>query len=209
MIERSKINKDSYELAIGYSYFITIRLADSIPVRIVRQLKDDYQYRVSFIERELPQEKDLLIALERKKYFAKYDHQLDQYIEPNSILYHEDAIECLKNALHEKDNVWYHLHTYSILPNHVHILLDNLMEIDGVHHAKPISEILTYLKKKSSYDIQRTMAVNRTIWQKENYTHSISTENEWLNIASYVSTNPVKADLVRSWRDWKHTYVKE
>lgn len=203
-------NPSSLEIAIGYSYFITIRIADSLPMHIVKQLKDDYQYRVSIIEKELPEAKDVLIELEKKKYFGKFDQQLDQRIDSTCIFHNRKAINCLKNVLQEKSGIWYEVPAYSILPNHIHLLMDTSVQYQSDNQIiKEIPEILSYIKKKTAYDIQTELSINRIIWQKENYFHKISNEKEWMNVASYILTNPVKAGLVRSWKSWEHSYLRE
>ena len=205
----NKGNPSSLEIAIGYAYFVTVRIADSLPMHIVKQLKDDYQYRVSIIEKELPEAKDVLIELEKKRYFGKFDQQLDQRIDSSSIFHNRKAIDCFKNVLEEKRGVWYELHAYSILPNHVHFLIDTSIQYQADNQIiKGIPEILSYIKKKAAYDIQTELSINRIIWQKENYFHKISNEREWMNVASYILTNPVKAGLVRSWKNWEHSYLK-
>lgn len=201
------VKNTSYtELAVDYSYFITIRIADSLPLNVIQQLKDDYQYRVSIIEKELPEQKDALIHLERKKYFGKFDHQLDQSMHSNSIFHQSRAANILKEILHEKDEDWYHLHAYSILPNHVHLLLDTSCQKE---EEIDVNEILSHIKKKSSFKIQNELNLQDSIWQYENYYHKIPSVKEWMNIASYILTNPVKADLCNTWDKWEHSYLRE
>lgn len=210
MTRPSYKNKPSLDIAIGYSYFVTIRIADSLPMHIVKQLKDDYQYRVSIIEKELPEAKDILIELEKKKYFGKFDQQLDQRIDSNAIFHNRKAIDCLKTVMEEKNGEWYNLHSYTILPNHIHFLIDTSVQYDTDNNSvKELPEILSYIKKKSTYEIQKELSINRTIWQKENYFHKIMNEREWMNVASYILTNPVKAELVKSWESWEHSYLRE
>ncbi len=203
----SKYTHD-FNSVVNHSYLVTIRTADSIPIPVVNQLKGDYQYRISIIEKELPDVKDQLIPLEKKKYFGKFDHQLDKRIQANDLFFHERAIQILRDAIHLKDGDWYDVHAYSILPNHTHLLIDINKQNEMGEEQKDISSIISHIKKVTNAQIQKELGITNSIWQKENYYHKTPNIKEWMNIASYILTNPVKADLVKNWDKWEYSYLK-
>jgi REP element-mobilizing transposase RayT len=48
-----------------------------------------------------------------------------------------------------------------------------------------------------------------TFWEAESYDHQVRDQGEYLRIIKYVIENPVKACLVRNWRDWEWTWVAD
>lgn len=53
--------------------------------------------------------------------------------------------------------------------------------------------------------------LNRTgnsFWQAESYDHVIRDADELEKVIRYTLYNPVKAELVKDWRDWPHSYCK-
>ena len=76
------------------------------------------------------------------------------------------------------------IEAYSILPNHLHLLL-RLEETDAPN-APTISRIL----KKTKEFVTR--AHGRSIWQRGFHDHVIRSEQEYLNAWNYVTYNPAK-----------------
>ena len=62
---------------IGACFFVTFRLGDSLPQHIVRVLKDRLKLETQKLAREKPDGYKSKIYNLKKKYFNKYDHQLD------------------------------------------------------------------------------------------------------------------------------------
>ncbi|HUR98602.1 MAG TPA: hypothetical protein VMZ26_11110 [Pyrinomonadaceae bacterium] len=42
-----------------------------------------------------------------------------------------------------------------------------------------------------------------SFWEAESYDHEVADDEEFNRIVRYVLNNPVKAGLVKDWRDWK------
>ena len=82
----------------------------------------------------------------------------------------------------------YRLGAFVLMANHVHVLL--LPRI-------PPSQLLKSLKGYTAREANRLL--NRTgepFWQRESYDHWVRNEAEWIRIAGYIESNPVKAGLV-------------
>ncbi len=76
------------------------------------------------------------------------------------------------------------IETYSILPNHVHLLL-RLEATDG-----PYPPTVSRIMKKTKEYVTRIYG--RSVWQKGFHDHVIRNEQEYLNAWNYVMYNPAK-----------------
>jgi putative transposase len=85
------------------------------------------------------------------------------------------------------------------MPNHVHVVL-----IVKLEHS--LIEILQKIKGSTSRYCNLALKRSGKFWQHESYDHSIRS-NEFERIVAYVLNNPVKACLVKEWKDWPWTYL--
>ena len=89
----------------------------------------------------------------------------------------------------------YELRAYSIMANHVHVLL--------LPKVLP-SRFLQSLKGSTAREVNRHL--NRTgepFWQAESYDHWVRDTAELERIAAYIESNPVKAGLVSKPEDYR------
>ena len=76
------------------------------------------------------------------------------------------------------------IETYSILPNHLHLLL----RLDPT--AAPNPPTVSRIIKKMKEYVTRTWG--KPVWQRGFYDHVIRSEQEYLNAWNYVTFNPAK-----------------
>jgi REP-associated tyrosine transposase len=65
------------------------------------------------------------------------------------------------------------------------------------------------LKGFTAWECNRALGRKGTFWQQESYDHVIRDSAEFQRIVRYVLNNPVKAGLVKDWREWKWNYRRE
>lgn len=207
---------------IGATFFITFRLADSLPQSILWKLKKEFKEKVKTLKQENPSNLEDLIYEEQKRYFAKYDNQLD--IEPygKCWLKQKDIASQVIEQMTKLDGSLYDLQAYTIMPNHVHLLIDTMTQLVDENnfylHELPLNfaslgDIMQRIKGASSYlsNIILKEQIGHKILpflQKESFDHYVRDENEWRNIVAYILNNPVKAGLVDNWEDWEFSYCK-
>jgi putative transposase len=209
---------------IGASFFVTFRLADSLPQKVVQALKLELNDAIKQLEKDKPKNYKQLIRNEKKRFFSKYDEQLDHKPYGNCDLQKTEIATIVQEQLHRFDNDLYELVYYSIMPNHVHILIDTAIQvteyemIDGVatpfwseelpKDFKELDEIMRRIKGASAYYCNKILKkTGQPFWQKDSYDHFVRNKKEWYNIINYILQNPVKAGLAKQWQDWKFTYV--
>ncbi len=102
----------------GAAHFVTYRLANTLPAYVIEELRLKKQQLLN-------QPTDLSPAEHRrdvnKVLFAAYESYLDNLRDVDWL--REPRIAAmLRQNLYYHDGSKYHLHAYSIMPNHVHVL---------------------------------------------------------------------------------------
>ena len=161
-------------------YFITFRLADSLPQSILQERK----------QRVLKEQDPMS--------FSELDRHLDQGHGP--LWLREPPIaDIVKEALHYRDGKDYLLHAYTIMPNHVH------MEITLGNNLN-LFEVLQSLKRHTARQCNKILNRTGPFWQHESYDHVIR-DGEFGRIVFYILRNPIKAGLSRTFKGWPYSYV--
>ena len=85
----------------GASYFVTYRLAGSIPKAVLERLKtewEDFGRKLLQVKNEIKRIE--IIRKERKKYFKKYDETLDKILSGPVWLKNEKVASLISEAIH-------------------------------------------------------------------------------------------------------------
>ncbi len=103
--------------------------------------------------------------------------------------------EMTDNALRYFDSVRYLLHTWVVMPNHVHVLLtpNNGFTLAGILHSWK-----SFTSKEANKILQRA----GTFWQAESFDRYIRDETHFKRAWEYIEQNPVKAGLCEKAEDW-------
>ncbi len=161
-------------------YFVTFRLADTLPRAVIEERA-----------RRALKEHDGMT-------FTQLDGYLGQGHGP--LWLKEPAIaEIVKEALHYRDGKEYLLHAYTIMPNHVHMVITLGNQLN-------LFEVLQSLKSHTARQCNIILVRSGTFWQHESYDHVIR-DGEFGRIVFYILRNPVKAGLVKTFREWPYYYV--
>ncbi len=180
-------------------YFVTFRLAGSIPESLMKQLHFERERELHLIEK-LGNVNEELHRKTQKRYFAKYDRLLDHPKNGPHWLRDEAVAKCIQHNIHRLEETNYTVWAYTIMSNHVHVLFT----LD--RSTKKLHEVMQLLKGRSSIECNRILGRSGSFWQGESYDHVVR-ENEFGRIVQYILLNPVKAGLVARWQDWPWTYL--
>ena len=183
----------------GATYAVTFHLTDSIPTAAW----DDYRNRKEALFAKL----DRLISQgdTRKSpaTFMAIQAEIaalqDQIIEP---VLHQSHGECflkrpeiarlVMDAMKHFDGDHYILHAFSIMPNHVHAIIQPR---DG----QPLAKILHSWKSFTAKRANELLGKNGEFWQEEYYDHIIRDGEDFRNQVRYVLENPAKGSASREW----------
>ena len=159
------------------TYFVTFRLRDSLPLEVVRNLIADRAHLV----------RKCANATERARLDAAFALRLDKELDrAHGSCVLRDHAELIANALKHFDGRRYDLHAWCVMPNHVHVLV-------RVHYGRDVPTILHSWKSFTAHAIGQGV-----IWQREYFDRIIRSEQDYVNTANYIRSNPAKAGIT----DW-------
>ena len=107
----------------GATFFVTFRLASSLPKEVVLQLKEEQSKNERLLYKVKDEtERKKKINDQRKLYFGKFDKILDNATSGPCWLNEERIVKVVANAIRFHDKKEYDLLAYCIMPNHVHLV---------------------------------------------------------------------------------------
>lgn len=89
----------------------------------------------------------------------------------------------------------YQLHSWVIMPNHVHLLLTPEVSL-----SRLLGSMKAATARRANALLKRT---GRAFWQDESYDHLVRSRDEFQRIWRYVENNPVAAGLAARPEDYK------
>ena len=88
----------------------------------------------------------------------------------------------------------YNLHSYSVMPNHVHLLVTPKLQVQKITRA-----LKGVTARKANDLLHRT---GLPFWQDESFDHWVRDEGEFYRLKRYIERNSVKGLLVRTPEEW-------
>ena len=196
----------------GYAYFVTIRLANTIPKQVYNQIKENYNSELNRIIGYDNKEKKYEEYKTLQNYvFKKYETVLDKADFGRKWLQNEEIAKLVSSALFHNDSKKYDLIAFTIMPNHVHIIIRPFeKEIFKLGESKSkqymLIQIIGNIKSYTATKANKTLKRQGAFWQHESYDHVIRDERELKKIVEYILNNPVKAKLCESPDEWRRSY---
>ncbi len=197
----------------GQTYFVTWNLHGSIPVKALARYTSEldlYKSQIKFLEQQKPVPSEiekirLGYQLVRRQYIKAYDDLLDTKKNPAIDLSKPENLEIMFSSLQFWEGKKLQNLAFTVMPNHVHWVV-KLFEKDSFGKPVYLQDILQSVKRHSSNKINKAEKRSGKLWQKESFDTTIRNEKHLYNAIKYTLNNPVKAELVNDWRDWKGTW---
>ena len=98
----------------------------------------------------------------------------------------KQVAETIKYIVCKYNNI--EIDSYIIMPNHIHLIIQNTGEGGTSPLHKIITEIKTYTTKKYN-ELNKTQQLK--LWQRNYYEHVIRSEKEYYKILEYIENNPI------------------
>ena len=162
----------------GKDIFITRRLYGSLPAILKAPRRED----------------------SAGKRFRTYDRVLDLAGVGPLWLRGPRVAECVIAALRKAEmEEMFLLHSYVVMANHVHVLLEPKF---------PIARITQIIKGSTAREANCILGrMGMRFWQEESFDHWIRNEPERGRVQAYIERNPVIAGLVQSPEEWPWSSV--
>ncbi|MFL6505761.1 MAG: class I tRNA ligase family protein [Candidatus Udaeobacter sp.] len=168
----------------GKTYFVTFRLADSIPATKLSQLEDERQVWLNA-------NPEPWTAEQRHAYYERFSAKIDEWLDAGSgscVLKDERAAKVVADALLHFDGERYDLGAWIVMPNHVHVVVTPR---DG----RDIGDILHSWKSFTAHKINDLFGRTGQFWQHESYDHIVRNEQALYKIQEYIDRNAEKAGI--------------
>lgn len=205
----------------GATFFVTFRLADSLPHNVVRQWNQERQWLAHLARTNATYYAQVKRDFERA-WFAKFESLLDGSTVGPIWLNDERVASRVAESLHYRHGKVYRLDAFTIMPNHVHTVIKPLTigRAEGMHshfetarkesadsvEYHSLAAIMHSLKGYTAFEANQLLGRQGEFWAHESFDHWIRDDDEWQRIVAYVLNNPLKAGYVERRRDWKWNY---
>ncbi len=168
----------------GATYFVTFRLADSLPRAVVARLRAEQEAHLQ----ALPHPVTAADLDEAKALFsAKIEAQLDAG--RGACVLREAAVaEIVATTLRHRHGEDYWLGDFVIMPNHVHAIVMPGERFD-------LAKIVGAWKSVAAHRINPLLKRSGTLWQEETFDHIVRDAAHLRRFEIYVQDNPAKAGL--------------
>lgn len=160
-------------------YFVTFRLADSIPQTKLQFWRYQYEQWLAANPRpHSPQQVEQAKALTIRKAERFLDRGFGQCVLREACC--QDSVE---SVLRNRDGTDYALGDFVIMPNHVHVLFR------PVGRCK-LGTLVGPWRSISAKEINRHLARQGTLWQPEPFDHIVRSAETLARFRRYIESNP-------------------
>ncbi len=171
-------------------YFVTFRLADSLPQDLLKQFRKERQLLESAGRARTARPPDSARLERLRGLLRKAERWLDRGL---GQCYMRDPriASIVADAIRHFEGKRYQVLAWCVMPNHVHVVFSPLGE-----HC--LQDIVHSWKSYSAHAANHLLGRSGHFWQREYFDHLVRNEASLLKIIRYVQENPARAGL----RDW-------
>lgn len=165
--------------------FVTYRLADSLPKTKLTELKAELGH-LSEKQREV----------ERRK-------RIEEWLDAGMgccALAHPDVAQYVQNSFLHFHGERYHLHAWCIMPNHVHVLIEPLIDLATIVQGWKSYSARWVLGKNKQLSLK--IPFSKQLWMREYWDRYIRDAGHYQRAVEYIHQNPVKAGLCNAAEAW-------
>ena len=165
-------------------YFVTWRLADSLPREKLERWNEDRAVWNRLHPRPWDEDTEF-------EYHKKFSTAVDNWLDAGNgccVLRNPDLAAIVFDVLLHFDGKRYAMETFVVMPNHVHVLFRLL----APHH---LESVVQSWKGFSARQINRQLGKDGRLWQPDYWDRLIRNEGHWLKCLEYIQENPIKAKL--------------
>jgi putative transposase len=182
----------------GASYFVTFRLADSLPKAVLLNFEREKAERLRRLRHF--KSRGETINDSEEEIARDFARKVERYLDRGVGACHlrgPDIADVVANAMRHFHESRYVLHEWVVMPNHVHVIVWPMP-----NHL--LSDILKSWKQFTSRRAKKILHLGEEpFWQPESYDHWIRNDEERARTARYIRNNPVTAGLCARPEDWK------
>jgi REP element-mobilizing transposase RayT len=183
----------------GATYFVTFRLADSIPPHALGQWRDE---RAAWL-RTHPEPWDSKIESE---YHRRFSGALEQWLDQGHggcLLRRPDCAKVVAETLRHFEGERVVMISFVVMPNHVHAVFVQNPEW-------PLEKLIRSWKGFAARQINKLLERSGSFWQRDYFDRLVRDDQHFANCVRYVRRNPEKARLTQDeFVLWESDLAKE
>jgi hypothetical protein len=163
----------------GVTYFVTFRLADSLPTQKLATLKEE---KKRWLALNPPPHKESQI----KEYHRNFSQPIHEWLDAgygSCVLVQPEVFRLVNRSLSFFNGQRYVLGEHVVMPNHVHALVRPLANHD-------LDRILHSWKSFSANQINKLIGSHGPVWHRESFDHIVRTASQLARIEQYIRDNP-------------------
>ncbi len=164
--------------------FITFRLHDSVPAEVIERWKQELHWT----EGTAPDSKEAVTLRKRIEQYEDAGHGI-------CYLRDERIARLVQDALLQFDGQRYRLIAWCIMPNHVHLLIEQMP-------GHSLSKIVQSWKSFAAHKANELLGRSGPFWMPDYFDRFIRDEKHFSAVVEYIRQNPVKAGLVDEPEKW-------
>ena len=180
----------------GASYFVTFRLAGTLPRDVLIKFKTERDAILS----QAQAAKRPLTWHEKEELFRWYSSRVDKYLDASHgdcWLSRPEIASVVANAIRFHAGQRFDLLAWVVMPNHIHAVL-------RPHVNWTLSQILKSWKGFTAREANQLLKrTGNTFWQVESYDHQLRDDHDSYRCCRYTTMNPVTAGLCKAPEDWR------
>ena len=177
--------------APGIAQGITFRLADSVPGKVIERWREEIRFSRRWGT-------DAARHAELRRRIARYEDAGWG----DCHLRRPEIAALVRDALFRFDGERYQLLEWCVMPNHVHVLLEQ-------RRGFPLAEIVRSWKAYTARWANEILGRNGPFWMRDYHDRRIRNEKHMNQAVAYVRNNPVKAGLCERAEDWPWSSAAE
>jgi menaquinone-specific isochorismate synthase len=169
-------------------YFVTFRLADSLPRSVLEEFEAE---RKNMLTAAKHTGRATLSSSDKRRFEELLSKKIQTKLDASTgkcFLRDPQIAGIVSEALRHFNLLKYCMYAWCVMPNHVHTLFRIL-------EAHDLAEILHSWKSFSATKANRLLRRSGAFWQREYYDHLVRSENEFYRIVNYIAQNPSRAGL--------------
>ena len=181
----------------GCTYFVTYRLADSIPKIVLgcwEREKSEWLAKHGVALDKPGDWKSGFVRLSprlQSRFFRHFNRQVNDYLDQgrgSCVLRAPHCSRAVIDGWRHFDGRRYCLGDIVVMPNHVHLLLTP-------YPGEDLERVLQSRKRQSTREINRLLKRTGSLWQKHSFDHIVRDERWLAWFQEYIEKNPNSAGL--------------
>jgi REP element-mobilizing transposase RayT len=168
----------------GATYFVTFRLGDALPKRLLTNWEIERQNWLRLNPQPWSQKIE-------QEYHERFSGAIEQWLDAghgSCLLRGADCASIVANALRHFDGERVALLSFVVMLNHVHALF--VQNLDW-----PLEELLRSWKRFTSRQINLLLERSGSLWQRDYFDRLVRDHDHFANCVRYIRRNPKKAKL--------------